>query len=104
MSPKAVIEDAGSVLNNLQRAKEYAALMQNRQRGFYGISPSGQLPAQNMPYYPQPTSMNYGYVPQGQAAIQNQQSAPIPTIRDGNLEYNYNCNLPTIREGRMECH
>ena len=104
MSPKAVIEDAGSVLNNLQRAKEYAALMQNRQRGFYGTSPSGQLPAQNMPYYPQPTSMNYGYVPQGQAAIQNQQSAPIPTIRDGNLEYNYNCNLPTIREGRMECH
>jgi hypothetical protein len=101
-----VIEDAGNVLNNLQRAKEYAALMQNRQRAFYGTSPYGQVPAQNgqMPYYPQPASIYYGYVPQGQLPIQNPQSTPMPTIKDGNLEYNYSCNLPTIREGRMECH
>ncbi len=103
MPPMKVLEDAGSVLNNLQRAKEYAALMQNRQRAFYGTSPSGQVTTQYLPYSSQTLPVYSGYVPQGQVPIQNPQSVTIPTIRDGMLEYHNNCNLPTIREGRLEC-
>jgi hypothetical protein len=104
MPPMKVLEDAGTVLNDLQRAKEFTALMQNRQRAFYGTSSYGQVSTQNLPYYSQTLPVYYGYVPQGQVPIQNPQSVTMPTIRDGSLEYNYNCNLPTIREGRMECH